>query len=98
MRRVRLDKSCCLKGPIALVYVRNYKMDGTADLAVVCVLRQEDQLVPSSELRKDWKTWLVPILPIDGESKALNIEWKTGRSAGYAKDGYHGLSHDDLSL
>ncbi len=83
---------------MALVYIWNSKVDGATDLTVVCVLCQENRLMPASELRKDRKIRLVPILPIDGESKPLNVERETGGSTGYPKHGGHCLSHDDLSL
>ncbi len=83
---------------MALVYVGNSKVDGATYLTVIRVLCQKNRLVPASELREDRKIRLVPILPIDGESKPLNVERKTSRSTGYPKDGGHCLSHDDLSL
>ncbi len=98
MRRARLHKFCCLERLIALVYIGNSKVDGTTYLTVIRVLCQKDRLVSASKLRKDRKIRLVPILPIDGESKPLNVERKTGGSTGYPKDGGHCLSHDDLSL
>jgi hypothetical protein len=83
---------------MALVYIGNSKVDGATHLAVVRVLRQEDRLVSASKLRKDRRIRIVPILPVNVESKTLNVKWETGGSGCYPKDGCHCLSHDDLSL
>ena len=95
LRRLCHFDTVCDETTVALVNVRNLEVDRSAYLTVSRVLSQEDSLFVTSDLKEQRKARLKLVLPVNLETKPMNIERQRLVSADNAKLWDNGLTHLD---